>query len=140
MLIQSGSAFFAVFFLLSLISVMCDVASCKHEYYPHLKEVKEFKKASGHPSLFYAIFKYSLLYNLPFISLFSYRDKAVHTWARTLWLGGQLCSAYIISFLLFYNDLKIGTTAGSVALMSLFLSLLFIPNSCLFCMLKRSRY
>ena len=144
LLLQIGTAFLALFFILSLIAVMCDVATCKHEYYPHRRELKAFKKANAlqqqYPSLFYTIFKYSLYYNMPFISLFSYRDKAVHAWARTLWLGGLLCTVYIASFLLFYNDIKIGSTSGSIALLSLFLSLLFVPNSCLFCMLKRSRY
>ncbi len=118
---------------------MCDVATCKHAYYPHWNQLKELKKNMKQPRLFSLVFRYSLLYNFPFISLFSFRDKSVHTWARTLWLGGLLCLSYSLSFLIFYNGTK-AANAGIIALIGFLLSFLFLPNSCLFCILKRTRF
>ena len=103
LLLHVGCSFLGVFFLLVCFAVMCDVATCKYEWYPHWKELKEWPKSSAPRPVFPTLLRYSLLYNLPFISLYSFRDKALHSWARTLWLGGLFCLVYSLAFLVFYS-------------------------------------
>ena len=74
--------------------------------------------------------KYSLFYNLHLVSIFSYRDRAISSTAKTAWLFAQLCLCYAGGLLVFHQGrLVSGSSTATIWTLGVFLGLLFVPNS-----------
>ena len=111
----------AFLFILLIISRMLDCC-IKNRYYPH-------EKLSNSSFKFCTVFKYSLLYNLPLISLFSYQDKVIPNFAKALWLSAIYIMVIVLSFVCFVIGLINGSVTYTSVTLSFILGFLLLPNS-----------
>ncbi len=108
-------------------------------------EAESTEQASAIPTstnhFFLLVFKYSLLYNLQLFNIFSYRDRAVKSMAKTAWLFGLLSLTYTAGLLIFHtNTLVSGSPLATIFTFGCFLGFLYIPNSFMVFMLtERSK-
>ena len=110
--------------LLIILMAISKIVDCvkKNRYYPHenlLTSTYNFK----------TVFGYSLLYNLPLISIFSYRDKVIPNFGKAIWLLIVYIVVIIASFVVFAFTLVSGSILTTSIVLSLTLSLLLLPNS-----------
>ncbi len=123
--------FMGVFLACVIAGIACDLSG---QYkgtsaYPHRHEIVRLKGITS-AGFFNFIFRYSLLYNTPFLSVFSYRDPAIFMWARVLWFFGLLGVIWSGALILFETDTLIrGSPLASILTYSAIFALLFIPNS-----------
>ena len=108
-------------FILLIISKILDSVK-KNRSYPH-------EKLTSSNYSFKTVFGYSLLYNLPLISIFGYRDKVIPNFGKALWLLIIYIVVIIVSFVVFAFSLLNGSVLITAIILSLTLSLLLLPNS-----------
>ena len=111
----------AFIFILLIISRILD-CFIKNRYYPHEKLSKSSLK-------FCTVLGYSLVYNLPLISLFSYQDKVIPNFAKALWLSMIYSMIIVLSFVSFMIGLINGSIIYTSITLSLILAIMLIPNS-----------
>ena len=105
------------------LSCILDCSKARRNY-PH-------EKLSASDYTFKTVYKHSLLYNLPLISLFGFRDVVIPSCAKGLWLSLMLIIITCLSLFVF----MITVINKSVIMTSLaiapVLALLLLPNSIL---------
>lgn len=139
-------AFLGVFFVLFFAALIYDVFGRVkgNDFYPHEKELaslimKKHKAESTNSPypirattnhFFLLIFKYSLLYNLHLFNIFSYRDRAITSVAKTAWLFGLLSISYAAGVLIIHTETLVSNNSlATIFTFGVFLAILYLPNS-----------
>ena len=107
--------------LLLIIAQILDCAK-RQRYYPH-------ESLSQSSYNFKTVFGYSLLYNLPLISLCSFRDRVIPNFAKALCLTMMYVLVIVLSFFFYLIDFIYGTVSGINFSLIWFLALFLVPNS-----------
>lgn len=102
-------------------------------------EVNPIRATTNH--FFLLIFKYSLLYNLHLFNIFSYRDRAITSVAKTAWLFGLVCITYAAGMLIIHTDTLVSNnTLATIFTFGVLLGIIYLPNSFMVFMLtERSK-
>ena len=98
-------------------------------YYPH-------EKLNANEYSLKKVYKYSLLYNLPLVSLFSYRDMFIPACAKGLWLSLVFIIMICISLIVFMTGLVNDSVIITSLAISPALAILLVPNSILIRILR----
>ena len=124
-----------VFGVCLLAAIACDLQGHfkKRDHSPHRRDIVRYKALTG-SALFNFVFRYSLFYNVHWLSIFAYRDRAIWMTAKVFWFFGLLGVIWSGAVILFTTDTLIGSADGQGEVASILVygaafGLLFVPNS-----------